>query len=262
MPLLNVKQQGSGPCLVLLHGLFGQANNLLPIARSLAENFCVIVPDLRNHGQSFHAPSMSYQEMADDVIALLDHLGVDDFYLLGHSMGGKVAMHIAQMRSQRVAALVCADIAPVDYPFWHSEIINSLQAIDLNSVASRKQVDDTLIAAIPEIEIRQFLLSNLKRRDGSWYWQFGLQGIADAYAQIASNSLQPKPVNCPSLFIKGELSDYITEDGVEPIRYYFPTAQFKIISGAGHWLHSQKPEVFTGIVRRFFQARQAVASLG
>ncbi|MCH8539030.1 MAG: alpha/beta fold hydrolase [Alkalimonas sp.] len=247
---LHYEQRGSGPYLVLLHGLFGSQDNLAVIARAAEADFTVISMDLRNHGQSPHHDSMSYSQMAADVLSTLP-ADADQFFLLGHSMGGKVAMQLALDNPERVQALIVADIAPVLYDSRHDGIIKAMQSVAIESITQRSEADQQLARSIEEKGVRQFLLKNLQKNDNHFSWRCNLSAIADCYPQVLAAPDSTSSYDKAVLFIKGANSDYILTEHQQPIRQLFPKAQAKIIHGAGHWLHAEKPAAFTKLVLDF-----------
>lgn len=253
---LYYEQRGSGPYLVLLHGLFGSQDNLAVIARAAEADFTVISMDLRNHGQSPHADSMSYQQMAADVLETLP-ADVEQFFLLGHSMGGKVAMQLALDKPERVQALVVADIAPVLYDSRHDGIIKAMQSVAIDSIHQRAEADQQLAQQIKEKGVRQFLLKNLQKKDEQFIWRCNLPAIAACYSQVLAAPQSDSRYDKAVLFIKGHNSDYILPEHQQPIRQLFPKAQAKIIHGAGHWLHAEKPAAFTKLVLDFLHENSA-----
>ena len=174
MKLLNYKQSGSGADLVLIHGLFGSLDNLNMIAKELSQYFKVTNLDVRNHGDSFHENNMNYSDLARDIINLLDHLHIDKAHILGHSMGGKIAMEIALTFPERVIKLIVADISPVKYPAHHQQIIEGLKNIDLALVNNRRDADQQLSAYIDNIGVRQFLLRNLVKINTQYQFKCNL----------------------------------------------------------------------------------------
>ncbi|MDN3652243.1 alpha/beta fold hydrolase [Thalassotalea ponticola] len=236
--------------IVLIHGLFGSLENLNMIAKPLSEQHHVISVDVRNHGQSFHRDQMNYQLMADDVIALLASLNINKAHFLGHSMGGKIAMQIALTKPSLVDKLIVADIAPVTYPPHHNAIINGLRAIDLTAIKSRRDADTLLQTAVDEPGVRQFLLKNLAKNDSGFYWRVNIDAIDKNYASIATG-FDHGSFDGEVLFIKGANSNYITTEHQPVILQRFPKAKAKIIQGAGHWLHAEKPVAFNKIVQDF-----------
>lgn len=247
-------------CVVLLHGLLGNAKNLSAVGRALADTHHVYAFDLPNHGRSPHHAEMSFATMADDVLYSLDQLGVAQFKLLGHSLGGKVAMQIALQGAQRVSQLVVADIAPVAYPPSHGAIFAALESIDLQQCQSRAQVVEQLAAQLGDQGISQFLAQNLEREDGSFRWRLNLTAIRANYAELIAGlsahsgeaSQSMSSYGGPALFIAGADSDYIRPEHEAATRALFPAFSYRAIAGAGHWLHAEKPQIFNRIVVEFF----------
>lgn len=243
---------GEGEPLILLHGLFGMGDNLSMIARPMAEHYQVHRLDLRNHGRSFRSSSMSFAEMADDVLAVMDAQGIDKAHLLGHSLGGKVAMQLALQQPQRVNKLVVADIAPVAYYGNHDAVFAGLNAVDLNIIQSRRDADGVLKQHIEEEGVRLFILKSLYKTDqGRYDWRLNVDAIQQCYEQLRSANHADKPFNGPTLFIKGELSNYIKADYKEAIDALFTQASFKVIENTGHWLHAEKTVTFNKLVEDF-----------
>lgn len=240
--------------IILIHGLFGSLDNLGMVAKSLAEQYRVISIDVRNHGHSFHEENMSYDVLANDVIQLLDHLSISTVHILGHSMGGKIAMQIALSYKKRVNKLIVADIAPVQYPAHHQAIIEGLQSIDLNTITSRKVADAQLSKYVEELGVRQFLLRNLSTTNGKLAFKCNLDFIASCYPQIMKAYQGDNEFSGPTLFIKGGNSNYITAEHRETIIRLFPQSKAKIIAGAGHWLHAEKTTAFNKIVSDFLSS--------
>lgn len=251
---LNYQQLGQGEHIVLIHGLFGSLENLNMVAKHLSQYYCVTSVDVRNHGNSFHKIGMSYNELADDVINLLDHLAIDCCHLLGHSMGGKIAMQIALCYPERVNKLMVADIAPVDYPAHHLSIIEGLQAIDLTQVKKRKDADSQLASYVDDVGVRQFLLRNIAMNEqGQFQFKCNLTNIKQGYQQImqANSAENGQQFTGATLFIKGGNSNYILPEHQSSIAALFPHAKAKIIQGTGHWLHAEKTVAFNKVVMDF-----------
>lgn len=254
---LNYKQQGEGEHILLIHGLFGSLENLNMVAKSLSQHFCVTSIDVRNHGNSFHQEGMDYQTLAQDVTNLLDHLSIEHCHILGHSMGGKIAMKIALSFPERINKLIIADIAPVKYPAHHLSIIEGLQAIDLTKVHKRKDADIQLAKYEENIGIRQFLLRNIALNEqGQFQFKCNLNYIEQSYHHIMQNISDPIDLsfNGNTLFVKGAKSDYILPEHQSIITKLFPKAKAKVIQGAGHWLHAEKTVAFNKIVLDFLKA--------
>ena len=259
-PLLHFLAQGDPAArpLVILHGLIGTLDNWQTLARRWAEEagLRVISVDLRNHGRSFHSPEHSYAAMAQDVLALLDHLALPaaTLTLMGHSMGGKVAMSLALGYPERLAQLLVVDIAPRFSNMEHQDdIIAGLQAVDLRTIQNRQQAEAALAARIPQVGVRQFLLKNLYRReDNSFAWRINLPVLVANLAAVGQEISSARPFLKPTLFIRGGKSDYITaDDKLHSIPALFPNSQVVTVPDAGHWVHAEKPDEFFGLVRSF-----------
>lgn len=248
---LHTDISGQGEPLVLIHGLFGSYENLGMIARQLADTFQIINVDLRNHGKSAHLPTMTYPEMAVDVLETLDTLGIDSAFILGHSMGGKVAMQIALEAPQRVKKLILADISPVATAPRHLTILSALADLPILTLTDRREAEPILAQSVAEPAVRQFLLKNLLKVDGKLQWRFNLAALTDNYSQILAAPNGTGQYPGPVLFIKGGDSDYIQSAHQPIILAMFPQAKAKIIQGTGHWLHAEKPAAFAKIVRDF-----------
>jgi esterase len=257
---LNGRITGEGSPLILLHGLFGSADNLGAVARGLEDSWQIHALDLRNHGGSPHADTMDYPSMAEDVLAYMDQEGLDKAAVLGHSMGGKVAMQLALTAGSRIERIIVADIAPVTYRPRHDAILEGLTSVDLQAVKSRKDADGQLAGQVESPAVRQFLLKNLERvpKDEQqagqpvFRWRLNLRVIERCYSHLAA-APEGKSYGGPVLFIKGADSAYIQEKHREAINTLFPAAQVKIIQGAGHWLHAEKTDTFVALCRRFLQ---------
>jgi esterase len=227
-------------------------DNLSMVAKPLSEYFQVYRLDLRNHGRSPRADSMTLAEMAADVKAFMDAHGIVRAHLLGHSLGGKVAMQLALDYPERVEKLVVADIAPVAYEGGHKDVFSGLKAVDLASLSSRRDAENILRQFIQQDNVRLFLLKNLYRNDsGEFQWRINLPVLSRCYENFGQANQGGHPFTGPVLFIKGELSDYITAGYSDATRRLFPNAQLKIIQNTGHWLHAEKPVIFNQLVKRF-----------
>lgn len=248
---LNYQTRGEGEPLLILHGLYGSNSNWNQHARRLAERYRVILPDLRNHGRSPHSEVMTYPAMAEDLRALLDTLGLEQALVLGHSMGGKAAMTLALQQPERVRALIAADIAPVTYRHEHDQIISALQGLDLARVGSRADADAALRDDLPNPMVRQFLLTNLERRDDAYGWRIPLDVLARSLPAIEGWPEPEGEYRGPALFLHGAESDYVLAEYEPAIRRYFPAARVEALAGAGHWLHVEQPEAFAAALDRF-----------
>jgi esterase len=249
--ILHAVEAGEGTPLVLLHGLFGSARNFAMVQRQFAQRHRTIALDLRNHGASPHAHAMDYASMADDVIATLQQRGAVPATLVGHSMGGKVAMHVALAQPDHVTRLVVADIAPVRYPPQNRPEIAAMQTLPLTPGLTRAAADAALAQAIPDAPMRAFLLQNLIVGEHP-AWRIGLAEICAGMQSIDSWLPPPvPPYRGPTLFIAGATSNYILPEYRPAIRALFPKARFVTLKHAGHWLHADNPAGFVAVVEAF-----------
>jgi len=250
LPLHYIQTGERGDWVVLLHGLFGSGDNLGSVARFLAADFRVVQVDLRNHGRSPHSATMTMAAMAADVALLQDRLGIDSSHVVGHSLGGKVAMQLALTDSSRVQRLVAADIAPVAYTPHHQAVFAALQSLDIANLRSRQQADQLLAPLIADSPTRLFLLKSLNKEADGFSWRFHWQALRDNYPHLLA-AMSGEPFAGPTLFIKGELSDYIKPDYEPIMRELFPHFELRTIAGTGHWLHGEKPAEFNALVKGF-----------
>lgn len=248
----NIQGNGGIPFIVM-HGYLGMSDNWKGFARNLSEiGYEVHLLDLRNHGRSFHSSQWSYEYMVQDVVRYMDYHGICDAVVLGHSMGGKVAMNLATMFPSRVDKLIVADIAPKFYPAHHQEIFEALNKVDFSVKPSRSEVDEIISRYIKDVSTKMFLLKSL-------YWvepeQLGFRFNLDVFndnPDVVGVGLDKDSVyQGDSLFIRGGASDYIKEEDFEDIILHFPLAKVLTIQGAGHWLHAQEPEIFLDYVKDF-----------
>jgi pimeloyl-ACP methyl ester carboxylesterase len=243
--LLHHERHGTGgPPVVVLHGLFGSGENWRTPGRRLGEHgYDVVLADLPNHGRSPHAAAMDLTSMARDVAALLDALAWRDAHLVGHSLGGKVAMQLALDAPQRLRSLVVVDIAARPTASANAAVLAALRALDPTRLASRGEADAALAARLPDRGERQFLLKNLERDErGGWRWRLGLDGIAASWAALQRAPHGGGASQLPALFLRGERSPYLGEGDLPAIRALFPRAELVTVAGAGHWVHVDRPE--------------------
>ncbi len=252
---LNAKIIGdsNNPPLIILHGLFGSSRNWIQLADKFAELYHVYVLDLRNHGDSPHAQAMDYPIMATDVTALMDAHGIPKATVLGHSMGGKVAMWLALSVPNRVQRLIVIDIAPEQYSHRFTEVFRGLQSIPLGEINSRQQADNYLAVHIDEIQIRQFLLQNLANRAGEYTWRIPLTDIEEAISEIMGfpDIEQVQPYALSALFIGGDQSDYLLPKYYQRIQRLFPMNAIEMIENAGHWVHAEQPHKMLEVINRY-----------
>jgi esterase len=245
------RRSGSGPPVVILHGLLGSGRNWQGIAAALAPRFDVILADLRNHGASPWDPEAGYPALVADVLALLDRLGLDRVRLVGHSMGGKVAMALALTEPERVERLVVVDIAPVAYGPGLDGLLKAMRALDLGGMTRRAQADAALAPAVPDRSVRAFLVQNLEQRDGSLAWRVNLDALLAAMPVIRGFPDTPgaRPFAGTTCLIRGERSDYVRLPEHEPaIRRLFPAAELHTVAGAGHWVHAEQAGAFLEVL--------------
>jgi len=256
---LFYKKLGEGPVMIILHGLYGMSDNWLSAGRALSKYFEVYIPDQRNHGRSPHDPHHDYTAMRDDLLHFMDDHHIDKAVLVGHSMGGKTAMFFAMTYPERVNALVVIDISPRSYldlsalsgPVTdHMNIINGMLNVDLSQSHTREDVDRQLAATVRSPKVRRFLLKNLESEGRKGLrWRINLETLRNELPQILEG-FEAGPytegagiTGFPVLFIKGGLSEYITDADQPLIRQIFPYAETRVIPDAGHWLHAEQPDL-------------------
>lgn len=256
---LNYKQYSStGEPLLVLHGLFGSLSNWGAHCKKLADTFAVYGIDLRNHGDSPHADALNYQVMAEDVRELMQRLELEHCYMIGHSMGGKVAMQLALSYPDLVRKLIIVDIAPVAYESkadGHGRILQGMAELKLAELQNRNDAEAPLKAFIEDEATRKFILTNLSRNEaGGYKWRLNLESIRQNYDRLREGLESDTPYEKPVLFVKGALSNYIHVKHEKEILRLFPAAKVKIVMEAGHWVHSERPQVFRKIARDFLNS--------
>jgi len=248
---LNYKKSGSGPPLVILHGLFGSLDNWFSIAKELVENYTLYLVDQRNHGDSPHSDEWNYAVMVEDLKELFDTEGLEKVFLMGHSMGGKTVMNFAIKYPERVEKLIVADIAPRYYPIHHQSILEGLSALNLKEIKSRKEADDQLAKYISELGIRQFLLKSLTRDSDGFAWKINLPVIAKNIENIGEALPEGEKYEGLTLFLAGANSNYIQQKDIADMERFFPNYELEFIPNAGHWLHAEQPHAVVEEMRRF-----------
>lgn len=242
---LNFKKLGSGEVLIILHGFMGSLDNWQSLANEFAKSYEVYLIDARNHGKSPHTATHSIAEMVEDLFDFLHQQQISKANIIGHSMGGKVAMQFAVNYPNCVNKLVVADIAAKKYGRGHDDVFEALYAIDLTKIQTRKQAEEAMLPHVSEFGTRQFLLKNLERlENGTYQWKMNLDVLYRDYEEITQEVKTNKPITIPVLFLKGELSKYIKDEDWEQIKSIFPEAELKEINKAGHWLHADNPKEF------------------
>jgi esterase len=256
---LTVREYGRGQPLVVLHGLFGSSQNWNAAAERLADSFRVVVCDLRNHGASPWAPTMSFAEMADDLEQVIGERGLAPAIVLGHSVGGKTAMLTALRHPDVVEALIVVDIAPVRYTEPFAEYIAAMQAIDVAQVRRRAEVDAALAPVIADAGTRLFLLQNLEECNGGGFaWRLNLAAIAgNLEALLDFPATAEATYEGRALFVSGEHSDYIGRQAYGRTTELFPQAEFARVPGSGHYPHVEQPDAFLEKVVGFLDSAYA-----
>jgi esterase len=247
---LAAARQGQGQPLILLHGLLGSSDNLQPLAKALSANFDVFCPDLRNHGRSPHDPQAGFAAMAADIAEAMQDLGWAQAHVLGHSLGAKVAMRLALDRPSLVSKLVAADMGPKAYPQPFPEVFAALEALDLKSVKSRGEAELSLGRKIADQATRFLMLKNLGRDEsGNFYWKMNVEALQSP--ELGEAIASAEPYTGPTLFIRGEKSDYVQDSDWPGILKLFPQARLETLKAAGHWLHAQQAAAFASLVENF-----------
>ena len=245
---MSYTSQGAadGPPVVILHGLLGSSSNWRSIARRLAERHTVYSLDLRNHGDSPHAESMSYAQMADDVRAFLDDRGIERAILIGHSMGGKTAMRLALTQPERVERLVVVDIAPTRSEHDHLPVLDVMAGLDVARIERRADAERLLEPHIADAGLRMFVLQNLVSGAQGLRWRVNLDAIIDAMPELLEFPVdgETRPFTGDTLFVRGARSDYIRAQDEAAIEALFPNAEIVTVADAGHWVHAEQPARF------------------
>ncbi len=245
MPIdLAYREYGSGPPLIILHGLFGSATNWGGIARRMAARHRALTIDLRNHGRSPHADTMGYRDMVDDLIAFMDGHELDRAAVLGHSLGGKAAMRLALEHPRRVERLTVVDIAPAAYRRDYGGILDAMERLDLASITRRSDAEELLQPAIPDTAVRLFVLQNLVMGPEGYRWRLNLAALRRHMPEIVGfpTAMPEGPYRGETLFVAGERSNYIIPAHHTLIHHYFPSARMATVADAGHWVHAERPE--------------------
>ena len=255
LTLYSRKVGENGPDFVVLHGLFGSGKNWRSFAGSLEEDFQVWTLDARNHGDSPHADSMSYQQMAEDVVRFVDENELENVILLGHSMGGKTAMQLALQFPDRIAALIVVDIAPVCYDHQQKQLklIEAMQGLHIAAEMSRSDIEKKLALKIPEKRLLSFLMTNLYRQNGQFQWRIGLEQIAAGMPYLLNYPERNSVFKGPVQFIGGENSAYLKFEYHALIRKKFPESRITMLKNCGHWLHVEQPAAFQKTVNEFLR---------
>lgn len=246
MEILHSKILGKGQPFIILHGFLGMSDNWKTLGTKYSENgFEVHLIDQRNHGKSFHSSEFNYDVLSDDISNYMDHHHIKAACVMGHSMGGKTAMQLATSHPERVSKLIVADIAPKFYPPHHDFIFNGLSKLNLDEISDRREADDELSKHIKDKGIRQFLLKNLYWVEkGKLGFRFNFDVLKNKMEEIGENILPNAVYDGPTLFLRGDRSEYIQPNDFAEIKRHFPKAEIETIDKAGHWLHAENPKQF------------------
>ncbi len=249
---LHYKKFGdNGAPLFILHGLFGSSDNWQTLAKQFAEHFQVYIVDQRNHGRSPHSIDFNYDLMVSDLHELVTDLGLDKINIIGHSMGGKTAIGYAAAFEDYVDKLVVVDISHKQYPRHHDLIIKGLKSLDLDKIKTRGEADKVMQAYIEDVGVRQFLLKNLYWIEkGQLEWRMNVPVLSHEIDSIIEE-IYFGEIDVPTLFIRGEMSNYILENDFDMILQKFPNSKMHSIANAGHWVHAEAPKEFYENILQF-----------
>lgn len=244
--MLYSRIEGEGQPLLIIHGFLGMSDNWKSFGSLYAaEGFQVHMLDLRNHGRSFHSNEFSYALMANDVLEYCQHHQLKDISVIGHSMGGKVAMFLATTYPELIEKLIIADIGPKYYAPHHQDILAGLNAVDFSTKPDRAKVEETLYPFIPDFGTRQFLMKNLYWVEPSQLaFRFNLPVFNDKIETIGEALPSQNHFDKPTMFIRGGNSKYILDSDVPEIQKHFPNFKLATIPNVGHWLHAENPKLF------------------
>jgi pimeloyl-ACP methyl ester carboxylesterase len=251
--MLYSKIEGEGKPFIIIHGFLGMSDNWKTLGLQFAQlGFQIHLLDMRNHGKSFHSDEFNYEIMVEDVKAYINFHQLQHVTLLGHSMGGKIAMLFATIYPEYVEKLIIADIGPKYYAPHHQTILEALNAVDFSKKPNRSEVDEIVSKYITDFGTKQFLLKNV-------YWKspealgfrFNLPVFNEKISEIGTALPFENQFDKPVLFLRGDKSDYILDADFETILHHFPLAIIKTIPNSGHWLHAENPSAFYSEVEKF-----------
>lgn len=252
--ILHYKQMGDGYPLIVLHGLFGMSDNWFSLGKRFGETYSTYLVDQRNHGRSPHDKAFNYDVMAADLLDFMDEHFIESAHIVGHSMGGKTAMTFAVKFPHKVGKLVVVDIAPRYYPPHHQDVLAALDAIPVHEIKSRKEAEEIFSQHLSDVGTAQFLLKNLYARDeGGYDWRFNLPDIEAQIDSVGEGLDNMYRFEKPTLFLRGEKSNYIKDADLHEIETIFPKSTVVTVEGAGHWIHADRPEVFFDTVSGFLK---------
>lgn len=249
---LFYRELGEGQPIIILHGVFGSSDNWLTPAKFLSDKYKVYLIDQRNHGHSPKSAQFNNRVMAEDLEEFISEHSIEKPIVIGHSMGGKVAMNFVAKNQKQVVKLIVVDIAPKYYPPHHQKILEGLNAINLSELKSRQEADDILKNFESDLGVRQFLLKNLYRNElGHFDWRINLPVITEKINSVGEGMDVNIKIEVPTLFIRGEFSNYITSSDKELISTIFSNYKIETVQGAGHWVQAEQPESFLRVVKEY-----------
>lgn len=253
--MLYSKIEGEGKPFLILHGFLGMSDNWKTLGLEFSKlDFQVHMLDLRNHGRSLQSPVFNYQVLAQDVIDYCAENKLENIILLGHSMGGKVAMEIACTHPNLVEKLIIADIGTKFYPQHHQSILQGLLSVDFSLKPSRTEVDEQVSKYVTDFGTRQFLLKSLYwKESGQLDYRFNINYLNDTIDEIGKELSKNMVYDKKTLFLRGEKSNYILDEDVEDIKKHFPKMILQTVTGSGHWLHAENPKDFYEYVINFIK---------
>lgn len=255
MEILHARIYGEdkpGTPLLVMHGLFGMSDNWGSFGREFGEKMPIHLIDLRNHGQSFHDDDMSLPAMVNDLEAYIQHHGLQEVDILGHSLGGKVAMQYAITKPTGIRKLIVVDIAPKAYPPHHQKILEALTAVKIEELHNRKEVEEQLRQYLSETGVIQFLLKNVYiKEDRTLGWRFNLKTLTEKYTEFITVGVESGVYQGETLFLAGEKSNYILPEDYPMIKEMFPDSSVERVPNAGHWVQAENPKVFNEKVAQF-----------
>ncbi|MBT1701284.1 alpha/beta fold hydrolase [Fulvivirgaceae bacterium PWU4] len=248
---LFYRELGQGQPMIILHGIFGSSDNWLTQAKLFSAHYRVFLVDQRNHGQSPHDDAFDYPVMVADLLEFIDEHRLENPIIIGHSMGGKVAMNFAVAYPDKLEKLIVVDIAPRPYNLEHYVIIDGLKAVPIQQLASRNDADAALVPYVPEPDVRQFLLKNLQRKaEGGFSWKINLPVIDKNLSNIGLDLQFEGTFEKPTLFIRGGQSKYVRDKDMARILEVFPMAIMETLD-TGHWVQAEKPKEFVEVVEKW-----------
>jgi pimeloyl-ACP methyl ester carboxylesterase len=253
--MIHSKIEGKGMPLIILHGFLGMSDNWKSLgALYTNEGYEVHMLDLRNHGKSFHADEFNLNVMSSDVLKYCQYHNLSSVSIIGHSMGGKVAMLFAANYPELVEKLIVADIGPKYYPPHHQDILAALNAVDFSTQPDRANVEEVLSQFIPDFGTRQFLMKNLYWiQPGQLAFRFNLSVFNKKIERVGEELAEGHYFDKPTLFIRGGSSNYILDTDMPSIKKFFPASELVTIPKVGHWLHAENPKLFFEETSKFLK---------